>query len=308
MAQEPSGNQIHVFPGAAETVPCPHGAPFPDLPTSFLLAAPTASGKSQIILNLLLRYYKDQFARIWIFSPSIKLDPQYAALRKHLEKMSDQQKEPLYFEDMDQAALGKILNEQRLITESCRKRKVKPPQVCVVLDDMADRGDILQKRSGGQSNGSWLVTLATRGRHMNVTWIISSQCLNLVGTVIRKNCRAMCVWRLRNYKEIETLCEELSGVYDKNTIMELYRHATEEPYSFLFVRLDAKTRGEMFFKRFEKRLISKGDASPSDSDRRPLDGAATGLQQVQSNRPGVSQSTQQPQRPPGEGRQARLRH
>ena len=70
------GNAFHVYDGAAETVPCPYGEPFADLPTSFLLAAPTASGKTMIILNLLLRYYKGQFARIWIFSPSIKLDPQ----------------------------------------------------------------------------------------------------------------------------------------------------------------------------------------------------------------------------------------
>jgi hypothetical protein len=71
-----SKNKIHVFSGAAETIPCPFGEPFADLPTSFLLAAPTASGKTMIILNLLLRYYKDMFARIWFFSPSIKLDPQ----------------------------------------------------------------------------------------------------------------------------------------------------------------------------------------------------------------------------------------
>ena len=64
----------------------------------------------------------------------------------------------------------------------------------------------------------------------------------------------MCVWRLRNHKEVETLCEELSGVYDKETIMEFYRHATAEPFSFLFVRLDAKTREDMFWLRFEKRL------------------------------------------------------
>ena len=75
-----------------------------------------------------------------------------------------------------------------------------------------------------------------------MTWIISSQVLNLVGTVIRKNVRSMCVWRLRNHKDVETLCEELSGVYDKETIMELYKHATAEAYSFLFLRLDAKTR------------------------------------------------------------------
>ena len=149
------GNKIHVYGGAAETEPCPYGPPFADLPTSFLLAAPTASGKTMIILNILLRYYKDMFARIWMFSPSIKLDPQYAPLRKYLEKMSDQQKEPLMFEDLNQAVLGKLLDEQRLLTEECRKRKLKAPQVCVILDDLADRGDILVKRQGG-NQGSWL--------------------------------------------------------------------------------------------------------------------------------------------------------
>ena len=267
MASKPDGNKIHVYGGAAETIPCPYGEPVPDLPTSFLLAAPTASGKTMIILNILLRYYKDMFARIWMFSPSIKLDPQYAPLRKYLERMTDQQKEPTMFEDLDQNVLGKMLDEQRTITEECRKRGFKPPQVCVILDDLADRGDILTKRQGG-NQGSWMVSLATRGRHFGVTWIISSQVLNLVGTVIRKNCRCMCVWRLRNRKEVETLCEELSGVYDAKTIMEIYNYATAEPFSFLFVRLDAKTRRDMFWLRFESRLAIQESDDGDDSERK----------------------------------------
>jgi hypothetical protein len=255
MAPKPKGNEIQLYGHAAETVPCPFGEPFPDLPSSFVLAAPTASGKTVVLLNLLLRYYKGMFARIWFFSPSIKLDPQYAPLRKYLDKMSDQDREPLYFEDLEQSVLSKLLHEQRLIAEECRKRKQPIPQVCVVLDDLADRGDLLQKRQGAASGGSWLVTLATRGRHLGVTWIISSQVLNLVGTVIRKNCRAMLVWRLRNAKEVETLCEELSGIYDKDTLLQMYREATAEPYSFLFIRLDAKTRETMFYLRFEQRLV-----------------------------------------------------
>ena len=264
MGPKPVGNQIHVYGGAAETTPCKYGEPFPDLPTSFLLAAPTASGKTMIILNILLRYYADAFARIWFFSPSIKLDPQYAPLRKYLEKMTDQKKEPLMFEDLDQAVLGKILEEQRQLTEECRKRKVKPPQVCICLDDLADRGDILSKRQGGTSGGSWLVSLATRGRHFGVTWIISSQVLNLVGTVIRKNVRCMCVWRLRNHKEVQTLCEELSGIYDSQTVMQLYNHATAEPFSFMFVRLDAKTRRDMFWLRFEARLLPQEESDDAE--------------------------------------------
>ena len=159
------------------------------------------------------------------------------------------------FEDLDQQALGRILEDQRRICEEQRKRKEPIVQVAIILDDLADRGDILQKRQGAASGGSWLVTLATRGRHFGVTWIVSSQVLNLVGTVIRKNCRAMCCWRLRNHKEVMTLCEELSGIYDQQTLLEMYRAATAEPYSFLFIRLDAKTKQEMFYLRFEQRLV-----------------------------------------------------
>ena len=296
MGPKPAGNEIQVYGGAAETVPCPFGEPFPDLPTSFLLAAPTASGKTMIILNLLLRYYKDMFARIWFFSPSIKLDPQYAPLRKYLEAMSNQDKEPLMFEDLDQPVLGTLLDEQRKITEECRKRKIKPPQVCVVLDDLADRGDILTKRQGG-NKGSWLISLATRGRHFGVTWIISSQVLNLVGTVIRKNCRCMCVWRLRNHKEVETLCEELSGIYDAKTIMAMYEHATAEPYSFMFVRLDAKTRRDMFWLRFEARLSpqEESDDEPAVGLGQSVDDSIGKALQVRKNGPKPVRPTQQAQ-------------
>ena len=87
---------ITVYSGAAATEPCPYGDLLPDLPTNFLLGAPTASGKTQIILNL--AHYKGMFARIWDFSPSIFLDPQYNPLRDFWEKMTDQKKEKLMFE------------------------------------------------------------------------------------------------------------------------------------------------------------------------------------------------------------------
>ena len=90
-----------------------------------------------------------------------------------------------------------------------------------------------------------MVTLATRGRHLCVTWVVSSQCLNMVGTVIRTNARRMRARRLRNHKEIATLCEQLSGFYEMR-----------EPYFFLVVRLGAKTReDDMFWLRFENRLV-----------------------------------------------------
>ena len=136
MGKEPAGNQIHVFPGTAETIPCPHGAPFPDLPTSFLLGAPTASARTMIILNLLLRCYKDQFARIWIFFPSIKLDPQYAPLRRQLEKMTEDLKTELFLRQSIQyranvSGLKYSLESVEILAEPAKRSKKSWGYVCV---------------------------------------------------------------------------------------------------------------------------------------------------------------------------------
>jgi hypothetical protein len=53
------------------------------------------------------------------------------------------------------------------------------------------------------------------------------------------------------------LCEELSGIYDKDIVMELYKYATTQPHSFLNVKLDAKVRRDVFWLRFETRLVPK---------------------------------------------------
>jgi hypothetical protein len=220
------------------------------------------------LLNLVLKFYKDMFDRIWVVSPSINLDPQYKVLRDRLEKYCDQKKEPLYFEDWDHEAIGKILDQQRQIVESCRKRKTAAPQVLLILDDMGDYTDIMQARKGAKIGGSWVTTLATKGRHFQVSWLVTCQKFNQIGRVIRSNARNLLVWRQRNAKEVESLCEELSGWYDKDTVLQMYEHATAEPYSWLTIRLDAKQPQDAFWLRFEKRLIPQSPDAVKDAGSR----------------------------------------
>ena len=51
-------------------------------------------------------------------------------------------------------------------------------------------------------------------------------------------------------KDLETFIDEVSAVLDKKTVLELYHIATAEPYSFLYVKLTAKNREEMFNQNF----------------------------------------------------------
>ena len=74
--------------------------------------------------------------------------------------------------------------------------------------------------------------------------------------LIRVNAAELYVYRLRNYKDLETFVEEVSAIVvgDKKLVLEIYNLATAEPYSFLFVNLRAKDRNEMFHIRFDKKI------------------------------------------------------
>jgi hypothetical protein len=51
------------------------------------------------------------------------------------------------------------------------------------------------------------------------------------------------------------LVEELSALYPKKTLLELYNIATSEPHSFLYINLVAKNKKDMFFMNYDRKLV-----------------------------------------------------
>ena len=84
---------------------------------------------------------------------------------------------------------------------------------------------------------------------------MSSQKLTAISLVARVNFQFMCVWRLRNAKEIAAIMEELSALYDQKTLHAMYDMAVhDEDYSFWYILLTAKSKQDMFWIRFSKKL------------------------------------------------------
>ena len=92
-----------------------------------------------------------------------------------------------------------------------------------------------------------------------ISTFVLTQKLRLAGSILRVNAQALVVFRLRNGLERDAILEELSGIYDKKTLMEMYQLATAEPYSFWYINLAASRVEDMFWLRFEQRMI------PSDA-------------------------------------------
>ena len=77
---------------------------------------------------------------------------------------------------------------------------------------------------------------------MMISTLVSSQKLRLISPTIRVNVQFMCIWRLRNRLELQSLLEEISAVYPVKTLEEMYQMATDEPYSFWYILFTAKKR------------------------------------------------------------------
>ena len=79
--------------------------------------------------------------------------------------------------------------------------------------------------------------------------------MDCISPIVRVNATELYIYRLRNYTDIECYLDETSAIYDKKTLLELYKIATDDPYSFLYVKLTDPDKRKMFFKNLNKQLI-----------------------------------------------------
>ena len=82
----------------------------------------------------------------------------------------------------------------------------------MVVDDFADSVDVSR-------NSKLLHALFTRGRHSQISTIVSTQKFASIHPIIRVNASELYVFRLRNYSDLQSFLDELGGVCaDKQTI------------------------------------------------------------------------------------------
>jgi hypothetical protein len=216
------------------------------------------------MVSLLLDQYRGAFSRIFVFSPSIDIDATWLPVKKYVHETLrvDPDKEKCFFSEWDPGALEGILQTQAKMVELQKKQGHKSIYgICVIVDDHADDPKVLHAQGRNAIN-----TLFVRGRHMMVSCLLGSQKLRALSTMIRVNAQFFLCYRLRNNKELSQLLEEISAVYPVKVLRQMYEMATAEPYSFWYILLTAKRREDMFFLRFDKKMVPRGDQAVEDPE------------------------------------------
>ena len=242
----------------------------PRIPFSMVITGQSGSGKTVLLSNLILDIYKGCFSRIFIWSSSIDLDPVWTPVKKYIEKdlNVNPEKEKVYFDTFNIDEMQKVLDLQHKINQFQKKNEhPKLFSVLFLIDDFIDQASFAK-------HNNLLNALYIKARHYGVNIISSSQKYNGLSTTIRTNSRQLIFFKLRNYKEVESVLDELAGVLiskkamsdmkslhqAKQLLLEIYNVATEEPFSFLFVNLMQPDINKMFMVRLEKYImIDDGD-------------------------------------------------
>ena len=218
-----------------------------------MLCAPSGGGKTILLQNMILYIYRGCFSRIYIFSPSIDIDHTWQPVKKYIEEeIKPHDKEDIYFDHYDPEALEHIIKTQHKVIEYMKEQKhTKLYQILIILDDFADSPEFTRQ-------SKLLHQLYIRGRHQMISTITATQVYKAISPIIRKHITDLFVYKLRNQADLEAIVQEVSAVYDTKTLYQLYRMATEEPYSNLYIKLTANTANDMFYMRFDKKLIPRG--------------------------------------------------
>ena len=224
-----------------------YGDIVPKLPVRSMLVAPSGAGNTVLLTNMILGIYKGCFSIIYIGSPSIEVDNTWKPVEDHIrDHIKPNDREKHYFDSYDPSELETVLKTQhKVIDYQISQRHDDLYHNLFAIDDFADDTSFTRK-------SETLHQLYIRGRHYMVSTITSAQVCKQISPIVRTSMTHLFIYffnyRLRNYGDLEPIIEEMSAIYDKNTLLQIYHEAIEGPYSFLYVNLMVRGKGNMFMK------------------------------------------------------------
>ena len=196
-----------------------------ELPAVMIVVGRRKSGKTRLLVRMLLddKFLKGKFDRIVVVSPTFLLDGNWSCISTDgLEVHTS------YDDDF----MGELID--------CQKQNGAEDSVCVILDACVTEGTKTEN----------IDTLATNGRHLNVTLIYLTQKITSVSTIVRANFDQIIHFYSSSKRERQNLNQ------DVDIPEEVFLYSTKDPYTFL----NAINRGGaiQLYKCFSEKISFEG--------------------------------------------------
>ncbi len=278
-----------------QKIPVPKGYIHPDPPSPILpkheftigIIAPKGAGKTTMIINM-LKFYKNYFNTILIFSPTVKSDEKWDHLKKQkltvpntplkaiLKKMIEKNKK---IKGLVERSVGNASELQDIVD----KIESHTPEIAEehFFDDydddvfmaimkeqkamveflhehdypkyLADRLLVIFDDLVGSDlfKSKFFRGFNTRHRHYSASVMMVSQGYKEIQKTIRTQWSCLITFEIGNEKEIFVIYEEYSMGLGFKEWLEVYRHCTDAEHDFMFINFQ-KPKKERIMRNFQE--------------------------------------------------------
>ncbi len=194
-----------------------------------MFVARSQSGKTSLLIKMLLAKWINLFKHIYIFCPSFSLDPKWLQVDKYVSS-------------------GKVIvhslvkeNVINKIWAKCCQRKLKSPKdhTLIIFDDCVGQPGFKTNSEGGVIN-----KLVCKGNHANISTVWCVQKLTMCSTIMRSQAEGIVVFYCQE-RESKILYQEY-GTGTSKLFQKMVELSTSKPYSTLFINRQGPGRPRYF--------------------------------------------------------------
>jgi hypothetical protein len=176
-------------------------------------------GKTTLMIKLMIKYWLNDFDKIWIVCPTYAEDDNWSYFDSHLKNG--------HIEVLSE------VNENKLkhIWNWCKKEKIhdRKKHFLIYFDDCTGQPAFKTNQETGVMN-----QLFSKGRHANITFVIVVQKFTQASTIMRTNSDAFLTFMTLSDTEKDHMYKEF-GFGGKKKFIQLLDDATIEPYHHFFI-------------------------------------------------------------------------
>jgi len=232
-----------------DTRPVLGQALFPEIYANIFLCAKKKSGKSSVIYNIIKRC-ANKHTIVMAFCSTLHKDETYKTLMKYCElnKIAFVGHTSLKSEEDGHDLLSELIDElqndedkedekeskQSIIIcddsddednrKAIKKAKYRSPEYIFILDDLST-----------ELKSTSVAAFLKKNRHFKSKIIISSQYLNDLAPQSRKQIDYFLIFKGQPQGKLDEIYRDADISVDKETFYKLYKNATLEKYSFLYI-------------------------------------------------------------------------
>lgn len=208
----------------------------PDQPFRMLMVGSSNSGKTNVLIDLLLRYLV--YDKLYVYTKHLH-QSKYKALQNIINGI-EKNEELKGVCDFPIAVYAENIKDIVPLEKMDEKK-----DNIIIFDDFIT-----------EKNQDKIIDMFIRGRHKNASVIYLTQSYWTTPKDIRLNCSQYLLFGSSNNKDMNMILKDHCKGMDQEEFKQIYNEATAEPYNFFYIDNDATKRPLKFRKNFDGLLIS----------------------------------------------------